>query len=167
MIPEGNPSATMFAGSDTNEEFPYANVAKVVPKLKLKIASNGFKAWLSNPSLAPCIMLLLQASARQRFARARLCANPCYCFWQNAASKEKKRRWKKGWSSGTSTLQRFLHYILAHCLVTASRVEFCLLCCQPEPVPQSLPARTSQFTLKHPCRLLAWPRWTIHMLCRT
>jgi hypothetical protein len=59
------------------------------------------------------------------------------------------------WSCATSTLQRYLHYILAQYPVTACRVEFCLLCCQPGPMSQSLPARTPQFTLQCPCRLHA------------
>ena len=34
-----------------------------------------------------------------------------------------------------SDLQRLLHYILVQCPVTASSAKFCLLCCQPEPIP--------------------------------
>jgi hypothetical protein len=112
----------------------------------------------------------------------------CLCVWksQNAAhTKDLQKQpcsWAKEactigwvthskktirWSCATSTLQRFLHYILAQYPVTACRVEFCLLCCQPGPMSQSLPARTPQFTLQWPCRLHAWPGRAIHMLCRT
>jgi len=62
---------------------------------------------------------------------------------------ERKRHGKeKGGVVMLSIHQRFLHHILVQCPVTASRVESCLLCCQPEPVPQSLPARTPQLTLQ-------------------
>ena len=46
---------------------------------------------------------------------------------------------------------------------TASRTQFRLLCCQPELIPESLAARMPQFTLRDPCRLLAWLGRTIHM----
>ena len=39
---------------------------------------------------------------------------------------------------------------------TASRAQFCLLCCQPVPVPGSLTARLPQLAPWEPCRLLAW-----------
>ena len=38
-------------------------------------------------------------------------------------------------SCAPATYQRSLHYILAHCPITASSIQFCLLCCQPEPFP--------------------------------
>ena len=43
-------------------------------------------------------------------------------------------------------------YIPLQYLITAGGVRFCLLCFQPEPVPGSLSARSSQFTLQEPCR---------------
>ena len=39
MIPEGNPTATMPAQSDTKELCLHAHVAKVMAKLELQIAS--------------------------------------------------------------------------------------------------------------------------------
>ena len=39
---------------------------------------------------------------------------------------------------------------------TASSAQFCLLCCQPVPVPGSLTARMPQLAPWEPCRLLAW-----------
>ena len=50
----------------------------------------------------------------------------------------------------------FLPSVLADFPTTASSAWFCLLCCQPEPVPRSLAARVSQLTSWDPCRLLAW-----------
>ena len=75
--------------------------------------------------------------------------------------------WKKGWCGASSAQQRCLHAILTQCPTTAGSVQFCLLCCQPEPVPRSLAARRMQFTLLTPCRLPAWLGRTIHMTCST
>ena len=38
----------------------------------------------------------------------------------------------------------------------AGSAQFCLLCCQPEPVPESLPARPPPLTQGCPCRLPVW-----------
>ena len=70
---------------------------------------------------------------------------------------------RKGRSGTPSELQGWLLSILAHCPTTADSAQSCLLCCQPEPVPRTLAARMSQFTLGHPCRLSAWSGWAIHM----
>ena len=53
--------------------------------------------------------------------------------------------------------------ILILCPTTAASAQFCLLCCQPEPIPRSLTARMSLFTQRDPCRLAAWLGRTIHM----
>ena len=53
--------------------------------------------------------------------------------------------------------------ILILCPTTAASAQFCLLCCQPEPIPRSLTARMSRFTSRDPCRLAAWLGRTIHM----
>ena len=74
---------------------------------------------------------------------------------------------KKDWSSASSAQQRRLQVILIQYPTTAGSVQFCLLCCQPEPVPRSLAARRMQFTLLTPCRLPAWLGRTIHMTCST
>ena len=74
---------------------------------------------------------------------------------------------KKGWSGAPSAQQGLLHAILIQYPTTASSVQFCLLCCQPEPMPGSLAARRLQLTLQDPCRLPAWSGRTIHMACRT
>ena len=63
----------------------------------------------------------------------------------------------KNRASGTpSELQGRLLSILAHYPTTADSAQSCLLCYQPEPVPRTLAARVSQFTLSQPCRLPAW-----------
>ena len=50
-----------------------------------------------------------------------------------------RRRGRKCRCSGApATYQRSLHYILAHYPITASSIQFCLLCCQPEPIPRLL-----------------------------
>ena len=49
--------------------------------------------------------------------------------------------------------QRLLQVILAYFPTTAGSAQFCLLCCQPEPVPGTLAARMSQLTSWDPCRL--------------
>ena len=41
--------------------------------------------------------------------------------------------------------QRSLQTTLIHFPTTADSAQFCLLCCQPEPIPRSLAARTSTF----------------------
>ena len=87
-----------------------------------------------------------------------------------ASKKDQDRRAgqeKKDWSSASSAWQRRLHVILIQYPTTAGSVQFCLLCCQPEPVPRSLAARRMQFTLLTPCRLPAWLGRTIHMTCST
>ena len=45
---------------------------------------------------------------------------------------------------------------LACCPTTATSAQFCLLCCQPEPLPESLAARAAPLTQGSPCRLAAW-----------
>ena len=64
-------------------------------------------------------------------------------------------------------LQRSLHSTLGCFPTTAGSVQFCLLCCQPEPVPESLPARPHSLTRTCPCRLPVWLGQPIHMACRT
>ena len=90
------------------------------------------------------------------------------CPWSAKKTKTGELdRKKKDWSSASSAWQRRLHVILIQYPTTAGSVQFCLLCCQPEPVPRSLAARRMQFTLLTPCRLPAWLGRTIHMTCST
>ena len=76
------------------------------------------------------------------------------------------QRKKKEWSGAASTLQGPLLSILILCPTTAAGIQFCLLCCQPEPMPRSLTARISLFTQGNPCRPAAWLGKTIHMASR-
>ena len=71
-----------------------------------------------------------------------------------------------GWSGAVSTLQRLLLSILILCPTTAAGIQFCLLCCQPEPMPRSLTARAPLSTQRRPCRPAAWLGKTIHMVSR-
>ena len=62
----------------------------------------------------------------------------------------------KGWSGAASDHQGSSFAIQLQCPSTACRAQFCLLCCQPEPVPRSLTARMPRLTSCQPCRLHAW-----------
>jgi hypothetical protein len=66
------------------------------------------------------------------------------------------REIKKEQSYAGSAAQRSLRPVLAYYPPTASSAQFCLLCCQPEPIHGSLAARMSRLTPRDPCRLLAW-----------
>ena len=77
-----------------------------------------------------------------------------------------QKKHKTEWSGAASTLQRPLLSILILCPTTAAGIQFCLLCCQPEPMPRSLTARISLFTQGNPCRPAAWLGKTIHMASR-
>ena len=74
---------------------------------------------------------------------------------------------EKSWSCGAYLLQSFLHSTLDCLPTTAGSAQFCLLCCQPEPVPESLPARPPSLTRRCPCSLPVWSGQSIHMVCRT
>ena len=73
---------------------------------------------------------------------------------------------KRRWSQTASTQQRPLLSILILCPTTAAGIQFCLLCCQPEPMPRSLTARAPLSTQRRPCRPAAWLGKTIHMVSR-
>ena len=80
--------------------------------------------------------------------------------------RERERRQKRKWSQTASTQQRPLLSILILCPTTAAGIQFCLLCCQPEPMPRSLTARAPLSTQRRPCRPAAWLGKTIHMVSR-
>ena len=63
---------------------------------------------------------------------------------------------QNGLSCVSYAQQRSLHPILVYFPTTAGSAQFCLLCCQPEPIPGSSTVRMSQFTLWDPYRLPAW-----------
>ena len=73
----------------------------------------------------------------------------------------------KSRSCAAYPLQRFLYSTLDCFPTTAGSAQFCLLCCQPEPVPESLPARPPSLTRGCPCRLPVWSGQSIHMVHRT
>ena len=52
--------------------------------------------------------------------------------------------------------QGSLHSTLGCVPTTAGSAQFCLLCCQTELVPESLPARPPPITRGCPCRLPVW-----------
>ena len=74
---------------------------------------------------------------------------------------------KKERSCAPCTQQGSLHCILVQCPTTAGSAQFCLLCCQPEPVPGSLAVRMSLLSQRDPYRLPAWLGRTINMLYKT
>ena len=78
-----------------------------------------------------------------------------------------KKKDQKRWSDVSCPQQRSLQATQVCFPATADSAQFCLLCCQPGPIPVSLAARTSQLTPWCPCRLSAWPGQTIHMANRT
>ena len=79
------------------------------------------------------------------------------------ADAPKAETYKIGWSGESATQQRQLLVILAEYPTTAGSTQFCLLCCQPEPVPGLLAARMPRLTPWDPCRLPAWLGSAIHM----
>ena len=113
---------------------------EVVRKIKAALATGGFWYWLLLQDLAFWSPLAIQ-----------LCLGG-----------GRKRRW----SRTASTEQRPLLSILILCPTTAAGIQFCLLCCQPEPMPRSLTARAPLSTQRRPCRPAAWLGKTIHMVSR-
>ena len=63
--------------------------------------------------------------------------------------------------------QRSLPTTQAHFPTAGDTARFCLLCCQPEPMPMSLSTRTSQFPLWSPCRVPSQLGQAINTVNRT
>ena len=79
------------------------------------------------------------------------------CFrLQPLSIRSKRQDQVKDWSGVASAQQRASCAIQPQYPSTACRAQFCLLCCQPEPVPRSLTARMPRLTSCQPCRLHAW-----------
>lgn len=74
---------------------------------------------------------------------------------------------QKDWSRAAYPPQRSLRAALGCCPTTAGGAQFCLLCCQPGPVPESLPARPPSLTQGRPCRPPVWLGHPIHTASRT
>ena len=97
-----------------------------------------------------CIVPILTDDPRRESSMAVVAGK--LCEKAVAAAKE------KGWSGAPCTQQRSLLLILAQCPTTAGSAQFCLLCCQPEPIPGTLAARKPLLTPRVPCRLPVWSR---------
>ena len=65
------------------------------------------------------------------------------------------------------TAQRSLFTALGCHPTTAGGAHFCLLCCQPGPVHESLPARPPRLTPRRPCSPPVWLGHPIHTASRT
>ena len=63
--------------------------------------------------------------------------------------------------------QRSLLAAQAHFPSTEHTAGFCLLCCQPEPMPLSSSTRISQFPLGYPCRVRTWSGQALNAVSRT
>ena len=105
----------------------------------------------------------MKASQCQAKELLTMCALWCI---SSADIKGGRRKTKTEGSGAASNLQGPLLSILILCPTTAAGIQFCLLCCQPEPMPRSLTARESLFTQRSPCRPAAWLGKTIHMVSR-
>ena len=110
---------------------------------------------LSEPQQTPTNSSELQRTPASPSELQRSPANPSEPKREEGplTDRKSKRSW---WSHVSSAAQGPLHSILAQGPPTASGAQFCLLCCQPEPVPRSSTARVPQFTPWDPCRPLAW-----------
>ena len=74
------------------------------------------------------------------------------CALESHVHTEGSTREKGGWSYTPQDLVRGAAVAFKLCVSSLhSGVRFGLLCCQPEPVPGSLPARIPQLTLQYPC----------------
>ena len=108
---------------------------------------------------------------REREREWRIVDEPAEAFAQLLAPKRFLQTYRddtsENWSCAVSPLQRSLHSTLGCFPTTAGSAQFCLLCCQPEPVPESLPARPPPLTRGCPCRLPVWSGQSIHMVHRT
>ena len=83
------------------------------------------------------------------------------------ATMRKQQKTKKDWSCAAYPPQRSLRAALGCRPTTAGGAQFCLLCCQPGPVPESLPARPPVLTPRRPCRPPVWLGHPIHTAGRT
>ena len=86
---------------------------------------------------------------------------------QYLSCKRKSKTKSKDWSRAAYPPQRSLRAALGCCPTTAGGAQFCLLCCQPGPVPESLPARPPSLTQGRPCRPPVWLGHPIHTAIRT
>ena len=85
----------------------------------------------------------------------------------NACPAQIQRKLKRSAVVHVNPHQRSLPTTQAHYPTTEDTAGFCLLCCQPEPVPLSLSTRTSQLTLRCPCGVPTWSGQAINVARRT
>ena len=128
-----------------------------------RLASTGFhalKICAARWNFANLCCLALFAVVISAAVAVIVAAVFCCVVLPRAAFKRwiKLREAKKKWT----LLYLFAHSrghcrpTLACCPTTAASAQFCLLCCQPEPLPESLAARAAPLTQGRPCRLAAW-----------
>lgn len=88
---------------------------------------------------------------------------------QKKKTDSKKKICMGKWSAvaHVNSHQRSLPTTQAHYPTTEDTAGFCLLCCQPEPVPLSLSTRTSQLTPCCPCGVPTWSGQAINVARRT
>ena len=87
--------------------------------------------------------------------------------WPPQTSLARPKVNKEGWSCAACPPQRSLRAALGCHPTTAGGAQFCLLCCQPGPVPESLPARPPLLTQGCPCSPPVWLGHPIHTASRT
>ena len=100
---------------------------------------------------------------------ANFLSQSCSLLWCSfgAGRPQNKHKIAKDWSRAAYPPQRSLRAALGCCPTTAGGAQFCLLCCQPGPVPESLPARPPPLTQGRPCRPPVWLGHPIHTASRT
>jgi hypothetical protein len=79
----------------------------------------------------------------------------CSPAGQARVASSQERRRPGGTGRGRGCAERLAVVLIPHSsqdLIAASGVWFCLLCRQPEPVPKSFSASSSQLPLQSPCR---------------
>ena len=95
---------------------------------------------------------------------------PTLCSRAQKKRTDSKKMIRMGkWSAvaHVNSHQRSLPTTQAHYPTTEDTAGFCLLCCQPEPVPLSLSTRTSQLTPCCPCGVPTWSGQAINVARRT
>ena len=86
---------------------------------------------------------------------------------KNKLETKKNKKNKRSAVAHVNSHQRSLPTTQAHYPTTEDTAGFCLLCCQPEPMPLSLSTRTSQLTPRCPCGVPTWSGRAINAARRT
>ena len=137
----GGPRAPGRSASSCRAEWVRSQIWRHVRRILIEYAATSLRQWgrsvFSHPRQRRSILLM---AYRQHAARGRV------------GSRSRQNRQ----SSTSYAPQRSLLIILAYFPTTVSSVQFCLLCCQPGPIPGSSTAGMQLPAQQHPCRLLAW-----------